>query len=128
LIKNQAQTILYQPREWANYVAYMLLFGEDFNDENNLQRFVQLSPLIHIDSSTPRHLVALLEELYKLDMDLTEDKDMAKLHECFTCGKGATSLTSPSNSKSKITSIWWFLEATAHLLKDWRTGVNPVTG
>jgi patatin-like phospholipase/acyl hydrolase len=82
-IMNQAKTILYQPPDWANFVAYMLLFGENFNDPANLERFARLSPLIHADANTPKEVKELLNELYELDMDLTEEKDVAKLHDCF---------------------------------------------
>ncbi len=82
-IMNQAKTILYQPPDWANFVAYMLLFGENYNDPANLKRFVRLSPFIHTDDKTPEEVKELLNELYELDMDLTEEKEVAKLMNCF---------------------------------------------
>lgn len=88
-IVNQAKTILYEPPDWANYVAYMFLFGHAYQHGvgTNLSRFVRLSPLIHVDSQTPPATVALLEVLYGLDMNLTSDADIQKVKNCFTAWK-----------------------------------------
>ena len=85
-IVNQAKTILYEPPDWANYVAYMFLFGHAYQQGvgMNLSRFVRLSPLIHVDSQTPPATVAFLEVLYGLDMNLTSDDDIQQVKNCFT--------------------------------------------
>jgi len=81
-ILNQATTILYEPPDWANYVAYMFLF-KDGKEEDVNKRVVRLSPLIHSCHETSPEVNVLLEKLYKLDMDLTEDSDIQLLKECF---------------------------------------------
>ncbi len=80
-ILNQATTILYEPPDWANYVAYMFLLqnGKDAIE----QRLIRLSPMIHLHQEASPEIKTLIEKLYKLDMDLTEDKDIALLKECF---------------------------------------------
>ena len=42
-----------------------------------------MSPLVHVDINTHVDAVALLRSLYKLDMDLTDNKDFIKLEKCF---------------------------------------------
>ncbi len=81
-VLQQAKTILYEPPEWANYVAYMFLFSE--GAEFDKKRFIRLSPMIHIDKNNddPKTL-DLLHRLYILDMDLTEKEDIDLLKLCF---------------------------------------------
>lgn len=85
-IVNQAKTILYEPPDWSNYVAFMFLFGENYNDgldKDVLKRFVRLSPVIHTDKNTPPEIEKSLNELYAMDMNLTKDEEIQKLEECF---------------------------------------------
>lgn len=85
-ILNQAKTILYEPPDWSNYVAYMHLFGEHYAKGDHAQyikHFIRLSPLIHIDQNTPSELLELMELLYDMDMNLTKDSEIAKVEECF---------------------------------------------
>ena len=94
-IMNQAKTILYEPPDWSNYMAYMHLFGEQYatgNHRQNIKRFIRLSPLIHIDKNTPPQLLELLEVLYKMDMNLTEDAEIAKVEECFAAWRNGNIL------------------------------------
>lgn len=80
-ILNQATTILYEPPDWANYVAYMFLLKNGNNDIE--QRLIRMSPMIHLNRKTSNENKILIEKLYQLDMDLTEDKDIELLKECF---------------------------------------------
>jgi uncharacterized protein len=80
-ILNQAKTILYQPPDWANYVALMFLKQSSLENINN--SFIRLSPIIHIDSHTNNSVISLLEKLYNLDMDITNDEDFQILTEGF---------------------------------------------
>lgn len=80
-ILNQAKTILYQPPDWSNYMAFMFLFGE--KKDISSQHFIRLSPMIHIDKNTIPESKDLLEKLYLLDMDLTKDSDIDLLKKCF---------------------------------------------
>jgi len=85
-IMNQAKTILYEPPDWSNYMAYMYLFGEEYakgDHQESIKRFIRLSPLIHIDKNTPEAIVELMELLYGMDMNLTQDSEIAKVEECF---------------------------------------------
>ena len=80
-VVNQAKTILYEPPDWANYVAMMFLKQAQNKDIPN--NFIRLSPMIHIGKDTPEKVKPLLKKLYKLDMDLTNDEDVQLLIEAF---------------------------------------------
>lgn len=80
-VLNQAKTILYEPPDWANYIAMIFLFEEV--PEEPSTRFIRLSPMIHIDESTPEEVKDLLKKLYKMDMDLTEDEEINLVKRCF---------------------------------------------
>ncbi|MEM8900012.1 MAG: patatin-like phospholipase family protein, partial [Bacteroidota bacterium] len=80
-VVNQAKTILYEPPDWANYVAMMFLRQAQNKDIPN--NFIRLSPMIHIGKDTPEKVKPLLRKLYKLDMDLTKDEDVQLLIEAF---------------------------------------------
>ncbi|KQS45860.1 MAG: hypothetical protein DCE86_02475 [Flavobacteriaceae bacterium] len=85
-IVNQAKTILYEPPDWSNYVAFMFLFGEDYKeglDAAALKRFIRLSPMIHTDKNTLPEMEELLNTLYRMDMNLTKDEEIQKLEECY---------------------------------------------
>jgi len=83
-ILQQAKTILYQPPDWANYVAYMFLFGEQ--DVFDPKRIIRLSPMIHTDKNDvdpSESYKKLIRRLYAMDMDLTNDSDIETLKMCF---------------------------------------------
>ena len=80
-IMHQARTILYQPPDWANFVAYMFLMKD--MGKNLMNQFIRLSPLIHIDDDTNEDVKPLLEKLYNLDLDLTSDEDIDLIFNCF---------------------------------------------
>lgn len=80
-VMNQAKTILFQPPDWANYVGLMFLSKSISDDVEN--RFIRLSPIIHIDKNTDTKVIELLEKLYEMDMDLTRDEDIMLLKKCF---------------------------------------------
>lgn len=80
-VLNQAKTILYEPPDWSNFVA--LMFLSKTAKESDSVNFIRLSPLIHIDGKTDPSIVPLLDKLYALDMDLTEDSEISLIKECF---------------------------------------------
>ena len=80
-VLNQAKTILYEPPDWANYVAMMFLIKS--KEDVLKDRFIRLSPMIHIDKNAQVDTVELLKKLYQLDMDLTSDTDITLIKECF---------------------------------------------
>ena len=80
-ILNQATTILYEPPDWANYVAYMFLLRNGHEDID--KRLIRMSPMIHLYKDASPEIQELIHKLYKLDMDLTEDKDVELIKECF---------------------------------------------
>ncbi|MGB5820729.1 MAG: patatin-like phospholipase family protein [Saonia sp.] len=80
-VLNQAKTILYQPPDWANYVALMFLLKT--SDEDISNRFIRLSPMIHVDSNTNPHALEIIEKLYYMDMDLTVNTEIELLKVCF---------------------------------------------
>ncbi len=94
-ILNQATTILYEPPDWANYVAYMFLYKDGRDDVN--ERIVRLSPLIHSCREMLPEVNILLDKLYKLDMDLTEDSDIELIKKCFNYWAEDKILNQPIN-------------------------------
>ncbi|KAA3632427.1 MAG: hypothetical protein DWQ02_14790 [Bacteroidetes bacterium] len=92
-VLNQAKTILYEPPDWANYIAMMFLF--EAIPEEPSTRFIRLSPMVHIDESTPAEVVDLLKALYKLDMDLTEDEEIEIIKKCFEAWKNGAIKNQP---------------------------------
>ena len=80
-ILNQAKTILYEPPDWANYVAYMFLIKDSNADIND--RIIRMSPMIHSYRNALPEVKELLDKLYQLDMDITEDSEMNLIKECF---------------------------------------------
>ncbi len=79
VIKNMTQTILFEPQTWATYSAYINLFCDDVNSPDNNQRFIRMSPQIITTGNSSN----LQDKLYKLDMDLINQKDMLLLQDCF---------------------------------------------
>ncbi len=82
-----ANTILDEPPDWANYVAYILQFDQDYTNPNNNDRFVRLSPYIYGEESQDAATRKLIEELYKLDMDLVKPEHISLLRQCFEAWK-----------------------------------------
>ena len=78
----QTKTILFHPPDWANYVALQFL---KISTEGVLEdRFIRLSPLIHLEDGTENlRLKRLIEALYNLDMDLTDQADIDLIKNCF---------------------------------------------
>lgn len=97
-IVNQAKTILYEPPDWSNYVAFMFLFGEGYKeglDKSILKRFVRLSPMIHTDKNTLPEMEELLNQLYGMDMNLTKDEEIQKVEECYSHWKAGKIANQP---------------------------------
>ena len=80
-VLHQAKTILYQPPDTANYIAMMFLKAATGNKPN--EQIIRLSPLIHYDSHSSEEIIPLIQQLYKMDMDLTTDEEIDKLIKCF---------------------------------------------
>ncbi len=81
-VLNQAKTILYQPPDTANYIAMMFLKAATTKTVN--EQIIRLSPLIHIDSNTPEEVMQLMNKLYALDMDITNETEIQYLLDCFS--------------------------------------------
>lgn len=96
VVMNQSKTILYEPPDWANYVANVFLSTQSAQSGAQI---IRLSPLIHVDSTTPVEIHPLIESLYDLDMDLTEDEDVLKLVMCFEEWKKGNILNQPVEFK-----------------------------
>lgn len=94
-IFQQALTIVNEPPDWANYVAYMILSSSQ-NESNSITR---MSPLIHWNASTDDKLRQLQKKLYKLDMDLTTDSDVDLLFDCFKEWENGSIMNQPIKYK-----------------------------
>ncbi len=81
IIVNQAKTILYEPPDWANYVAYMFLRKDGETDISD--RLIRMSPMIYPHSGSTPEIRKLLNELYYLDMDITANSEIQLLEDCF---------------------------------------------
>jgi len=86
-VLNMANTILYEPPDWANYVAYILQFDHDYTNPENNDRFVRLSPYIYGEKSQDEATRKLIKALSNLDMDLTREEDVQLLMKCFESWK-----------------------------------------
>ncbi|MFK7756134.1 MAG: patatin-like phospholipase family protein [Flavobacteriales bacterium] len=91
---NQAKTILYEPPDWANYVSMMLLLRNDLSEVE--KRIVRMSPFLHL---TEENTSSLMQELYDLDMDLTEDADIKRLYHCYALYKSGEIHNQPLDYK-----------------------------
>jgi len=91
---NQAKTIIYEPPDWANYVSMMLLLQNDLTDVE--KRIVRISPFIHL---TEGNNSGIMEDLYKMDMDLTEDQEIQKLYKCYALFKSGKIHNQPLDYK-----------------------------
>ncbi len=80
-ILQQAKTILYQPPDWANYITKVFLY--ESNTDSTSNRFLRLSPLLHVDNDSPEKLKFFMSKLNVLDMDLVAARDIELLFECF---------------------------------------------
>ena len=98
-VLNQAKTILYQPPDWANYVAMMFL--QATSGKNVDDQVIRLSPLIHTDSNISEDVKPLINKLYEMDMDLTKDSEIGNLVECFDSWKNGELLNQPIEFKVK---------------------------
>lgn len=98
-LKNLSQSVLFEPQIWANYSAYITLFSDDFNKE---KYFIRLSPMIDVDMETNNNLKEKLQKLYQLDMDLTEQKDIDLLKDCFKNWKKGYIKNAPIHWTKKI--------------------------
>lgn len=107
-VLNQAKTILYQPPDTANYMAMMFLqatTGLSVDDS-----IIRLSPLIHLDSGTPKDIVPLIEQLYKLDMDVVKEEEVLSLLSCFEAWKMGKLYNQPIEFKVKRNNDLLFLK------------------
>ncbi|WP_430412336.1 patatin-like phospholipase family protein [Kordia sp.] len=77
-ISNLSQSILFEPQTWASFGAYTSLFSGKGSSENN-KRFLRLSPQIVKDDNSNE----LINKLYDLDMDVTEQTEIELLKSCY---------------------------------------------
>ena len=78
-ISNLSQSILFEPQTWASYSAYTSLFSGKMDNPENDKRFLRLSPQIIKDNNSND----LINKLYRLDMDVTEQEEIELLKFCF---------------------------------------------
>lgn len=87
-IMNQAKTILFQPPDWANYVAFMFLLKSIGEEEKVESKFVRLSPLIYYENNrTDKKIRELVDKLSTMDMDLIKAEDIDAVKNCFRMWK-----------------------------------------
>lgn len=107
-VMNQAQTILFHPPDWANFVGTMFL--KKVNSEKIENRFIRLSPIIHIDKNTDVSVKDLLIKLYELDMDLTSDKDINLIKQCFEFWKSRRIKNQPIEYRVSRDNVLEYIE------------------
>ncbi len=77
-LSNMSQSILFEPQTWSNYSTCINLFSGNLNKNDNEHRFIRLSPQIINDESDE-----FIRQLYNLDMDITEKKELDLIIKCF---------------------------------------------
>ncbi len=77
-LSNMSQSILFEPQTWSNYSTCINLFSGDLNKNDHEHRFIRLSPQIVNDESDE-----FIKQLYDLDMDITEKKELDLIIKCF---------------------------------------------
>lgn len=80
-VMQQATSILYEPPEWSNFVAHMIL--SKGMDDWDPAKLIRMSPLIYIKSDFSDDIKSLLSELYAMDMDATKESEITLLFEFF---------------------------------------------
>ena len=98
-VLNQAKTILYQPPDWSNYVAMMFIKATSQHPVE--EQIIRLSPLIHFDCNVPNESESLINTLYDLDMDLTNDEQIELLKQGYETWKAGDLLNQPLAFKVK---------------------------
>ena len=121
-VLHQAKTILYQPPDTANYIAMMFL--QVATDKLLNEQIIRLSPLIHYDEQTETSIIPLVQDLYRLDMDLTKDEEIETLIKCFDAWKSGKLYNQPiefkverNNDLSFIKGDKWYQEG----MERWRS-------
>lgn len=104
VVKNMTQSILFEPQSWATYSAYVNLFSDDIDHQDNDKHFIRLSPQI-VTTGDENHLN---DRLYKLDMDLTKQEDIQLLRSCFAAWKEGKIINEPVQWVKTITNDYVF--------------------
>ncbi|WP_116769115.1 patatin-like phospholipase family protein [Maribacter litoralis] len=107
-VLHQAKTILYQPPDTANYIAMMFLKAATGNKPN--EQIIRLSPLIHYDTHSAEEIIPLIQQLYKMDMDLTTDEEIDKLIKCFIGWKNGLIYNQPIEFRVERSNDLLFLQ------------------
>ena len=107
-VLHQAKTILYQPPDTANYIAMMFLKAATGNKPN--EQIIRLSPLIHYDTHSAKEIIPLIQQLYKMDMDLTTDEEIDKLIKCFIGWKNGLIYNQPIEFRVERSNDLLFLQ------------------
>lgn len=84
---NLAKSILYEPPDWANYVAYIHRFDGSKQHEENIRQFVRLSPMIYVKSNMSEENKRIIAALNGLDLDLIHQGDVDWVKKCFDIWK-----------------------------------------
>jgi hypothetical protein len=122
---NMANTILYEPPDWANYVAYMMQFDSHYLDKSNQDKFVRLSPLLFLPPEHPE-VKELLNKLMNTGMDATTDADIKNLFKCFEAWKGGHFGNQMVKANPKNTSIAIGHPTFQEGIDVWRKYITPI--
>jgi hypothetical protein len=76
-----------------------MMFLQVANGKLLNEQIIRLSPLIHYDEQTDTSIIPLVQDLYKLDMDLTKDEEIDTLIKCFDAWKGGHLYNQPIEFK-----------------------------
>ncbi len=99
-VLNMAQTILYEPPDWSNYVAYITKYKNNTNHTENLKSFIRLSPLLYCDdySDKDKNYTDFMLKILDLDMDAVKQKDIELIKQCFEYWKESKLYNQPIKS------------------------------
>ncbi|MDX2283839.1 MAG: patatin-like phospholipase family protein [Bacteroidia bacterium] len=77
------KTILYEPPDWSNYIAFVMRYGTPAGHNVQSPDFIRLSPLIYAAEHQHPRIRETVERLRKLDMDVTTEAGIDQLRACF---------------------------------------------
>jgi hypothetical protein len=82
VIINMITTIMLEPPDWSNYMAFVMRFGGKLTSADQT-KFVRLSPLLYNPDPGNLQLAFLVTDLLDLDLDLILQSDIEKIKAFF---------------------------------------------
>lgn len=88
-----SKSILRDPPDWSTYIAWFML--SDGQPHWPLDRFIRLSPLLHITPTTNQAAASVIDTLHSFDKDATSEYEIEMLKLCHTLWSTGLILNQP---------------------------------